>query len=338
MNRRYHGLWGLVLLSCIFLPLLESRAAEIRLGVPVPEKSRECQLLRDQAERIKTQTQGRIDILLRFMKEDQMMAGEMVKNGELDGCLAIEPDFPFLGLGQQSRVYAIPFLFSGSDDVEALRSTLDPLLLESMDNDDVKAVDFVDLGFMYFCSANSLATSDEWKNQLFWLPAADLLVTRLLKATELRFSNIAFKRVLNSLENGEIQGVLSPLPLVIMKRWHTRLKFVYRSPVVYSYGIWAIDRRLIDRFDTAEREAFSTALRELGKTLEKAGQQRYESSVKVLDRYGIVFIEPTSALSARWQEWLQGWLPEVQQELNLSVPVMRRLTEYIESRKETEHE
>ncbi len=333
MSGKSYGLWSFVILSYLFLLLQNSIAAEFHIGVPVPEKTKEYQLLLDRVKLINTQTNGRIAITLHFFTENQAPFGEMVKKGQLDGCLAIETDFSSLGLRKESLVYALPFLFSSSDDVAALRSKLDIPLLKSMSNDEMKAVGFVDFGFIYMGSTESLAAPESWKKQRFWLPASDGFTARCLQSTGLQFSTVEFKRVLNELKNDEIQGVLAPLPLVIMKRWHTQLKCVYRVPVVYSYGIWTVNRNRIAGLDGADSNAFYAALEELGETLEKAMQQRYESSVKVLERYGITFIDPIPAISAEHYGWLRGWLPEVQKELKLSTMMMQHVRNYVYDRK-----
>ncbi len=334
MSRKCYGKWCLAVWGCFFLLLQNSSAAEIHLGVPIPEKTREHQLLIDQVTRIKAQTQGRIDLRLHFSQEGQAGVGKMVKKGQLDGCLAIETDFSKLGLGEESLVYALPFLFRDSDDVAILRAQLDVPLLENMSNDTVTAVGFVDLGFLYFAaSSKDLATAENWPEQRFWLPLSDGFAGRRLRSTQLQLSNFEFKRVLDALKNDEVQVVLAPLPLIIMKRWHTRLRCVYSTPIVYSYGIWTVNKSLVDGLDSADSKALYACLQELGRTLEKAVHQRYESSLKVLERYNITFINPSPALSAQHYSWLQSWLPTVQQELNLSARVMQYLTSYVDLRR-----
>ncbi len=324
-GKYYSFLTALLFTISILLPQ-NSLAVDIRIGVPVPEKTKEYQLMLDQVDRIRTESEGKINIELHFMKDQQSRFGERVVTGELDGCLAIETDFASLGLGPESLAYSLPFAFPSREKVIEVRTGLDEMLLKNMSNNDVEAIDFVDFGFMYFGSSKDLSTLDEWKQQVFWLPDADSAAIRELKSTGLQFRQLEVKKVLNDLKSAQVDGVLAPLPLLIMKRWHTCLKYIYRVPVAYSYGIWTLHNQFLAALSVEEKNEVSARLKELGNTLENAFQQRTDNAEKVLQRYGIQFIEPVAEITAQEQLWLKQWLSGEQNELKLSETVLQALS------------
>lgn len=319
--------WVLIFVFCLFVVSPKSgMAVNVRIGVPVPEKTKEYKLLQERAERIRLESDGGITIELSFMKDERSRFGEMVAAQELDGCLALETDFTALNLGPQSLAYSLPFLFTSRQQAVSVRAKLDTILLENMGGEMVEALGFVDFGFMYLASSKKLSTREDWTKQVFWLPEAESIVIRGLKSTELQFRQFEVKRVLNDLKSGRVDGVLGPLPLMIMKRWHTALKTVYASPVAYSYGIWTVDKQFFSKLTGEKQHDLAAALNSLGAELERAFSQRTNNAQKVLQRYGIEFVEPDHEVVKQQRAWLQQWIPQAQRELKLSEDILQILT------------
>ncbi len=278
-------------------------ALDFRIGLPFPENIREYQLMVDEAKRISIETDGEINFIFSFLTDRKKTFGEDVRDGILDGCLALESDFRALTDSSAPFVYGLPFLFTSREDVEKVRRKLDDQLLEEMGKGSVTPFSFVDFGYSYLVSTKPVDTVQQVEEIVVWAPPVDSVVTAGVKAAGFSFSVAGGKEVLNGLKEGLIDAVVAPLPLIIMKRWHTRLKHVLIWPVAYSYGIWVVSDTTLKKLSAPEKAALQNAFQALGEKLEKAIEKRNKSAEKVMKRYKANFVVPSAALALQWKRY-----------------------------------
>lgn len=293
-------LFLLIFVGLVFVTTICS-AKDWKLGVPVPENSREQQMMLAEAENISAATEGRVNLVFSFFADQQENFGKEVSEGRLDGCLAVERDFSRLGFTPAAFAYSLPFAFSSQQEVDKVRKQFDSEILQELSSGDYTAVSFAGFGFAYLALTGKAQDEDALKEMKIWMPPVESAVTGAIDATPLNLVQSEVREVANGLKTGSIQGLISPLALDIMKRWHTRIRTVFATPVVYSYGVWVVRDQATSSLSAAEQKELFDAIKTVASKLDGAVAARNESSVKVMKRYKVEFVELSPEMSVEWQ-------------------------------------
>ena len=318
---------GWFLLFLVFLPH-DVMALELVIGMPLFEQSKEYTLLVEETRRIADQTNGVINISIYSLADKKAEFGPKVLDKSLDGCLALEYDFETLGLGPDAYVYGFPFLFQSFEQMKLLRQELDDHILEAISQGPTTALGFVNFGFTYLVLGPdiSLARPEQWSGLKIWVPeivsvSTDLDMVGFQKVTA------DAKMVLAGLEDSSIEAVIAPLPVVIMKRWHTRIATVFGYPLAYTSGIWVFNDSVVNSLAEQEYELLKSSLQQLGQLLGSTFESREQSAKKVFARYGIESTNPTDEMTKQLKSWSREYYKNLPEKSKPSPYVVTKLQE-----------
>ncbi|THB77808.1 MAG: hypothetical protein D6B25_05860 [Desulfobulbaceae bacterium] len=315
----------LLLLFSLDVQPAVSSDGDLTLGVPFPENTREHTLLFEEIQRINQDSEEGLTISLRFVKDQNDSLADMAVSGELAGLLAVEHDFRTLGLDPDGLLYGLPFTFISENQVASVRSALDPFVLQRLSDGSFTALKIVGFGFMHLVSAKPLTTISDWQSQTIWVPPVDSVSTSGISGIGMTVSMNDPKEVLMGLKSKEIDGLISPLPLLVLKRWHTRMKHIFPYPIAYSYGIWLIEDGRFNELSYGQRRELTESIKKLSLLMSNALSDRSTGAVKVLQRYRIVFAEPENSFAEQWPSFFQQSLENLDVGVRPSAKALEKL-------------
>ncbi len=289
------GIWFLFLFS-----LNRLTAEELRIGTILPEKTKEWGLCKDAFDAFAGSTEGRLNISLVTFDSRTGGVARAVLEGRLDGGLIMGLDlFEF---SRDASVYAFPFTFTSAEQAGFVRQKMDNYILKSINSGLCEAVGFVDGGFSYAVSSNPLSSPGEWLKRTIWVPdMGDTYV--LFPDVGLTVKKLPVNEVRKGFKSDSIDTVVAPLPLVIIRRWHTSTAHVFDAPVMFNYGIWVLRKDIMEKLDGDTRGDLIKKTGILADELSGAIRERNDEARRVLESWQHRFEPMESGMRAQWKAW-----------------------------------
>ena len=268
-------------------------ATQIKIATLAPQNSQWATDFAAGSAEIKERTEGRV--ILKFYWGGAQGATAKVlqkmKIGQLHGGTFSPTDFqkqfPELNL------YGLPFVFQSEDEVNYVRSFLDPQLEEKFEELGYVSFGFASGGFAIIMSNEPVRGHTDLKGKKIWLPEGDLISFEAMKALQLTPYPSSLTNVLTGLQTGLIDVVAIPPAVAVALQWHTKVKYVTRVPVLYVMGFMGIQKKAFARLDPADQEIVREVMSGVYTKVGERSMQESENAVEALMSVGLEMVEPT---------------------------------------------
>ena len=300
----------LLLALTIVLAGAQAQALTLKIATISPDGTVWMKELRKAAADIKQQTSGRVKLrfypggvmgndknVLRKMRVGQLHGGAMVGGGLGE----IYPD---------SQIYSLPFAFRNTDEVDFVRARMDGDLMQGLYERGYVSFGLAEAGFAYLMSNKPISGIADLDDRKVWVPEGDAISQMAFEAVGVSPISLPLPDVLTALQTGLIDTVgASPIGAIALQ-WHTRVKYVTDTPLMYLYGILIIDRKAFERIKPDDQEIVRAALTDVFKRLNEINRQENEQARHALAGQGIEFIQPSAEEKARWDSAIRDRLIE----------------------------
>jgi TRAP-type C4-dicarboxylate transport system substrate-binding protein len=268
-------------------------ATQIKIATLAPQNSQWATDFTAGAAEIKERTEGRV--ILKFYWGGAQGATAKVlqkmKIGQLHGGTFSPTDFqkqfPELNL------YGLPFVFQSEDEVNYVRSFLDPQLEERFEELGYVSFGFASGGFAIIMSNEPIRGHADLKGKKIWLPEGDLISFEAMKALQLTPYPSSLTNVLTGLQTGLIDVVAIPPAVAVALQWHTKVKYVTRVPVLYVMGFMGIQKKAFARLDPADQEVVREVMSGVYTKVGERSLRESDNAVEALMSVGLEMVEPT---------------------------------------------
>ena len=300
----------LLLALSIVLAGAQAQALTLKIATISPDGTVWMKELRKAAADIKQQTSGRVKLrfypggvmgndknVLRKMRVGQLHGGAMVGGGLGE----IYPD---------SQIYSLPFAFRNTDEVDFVRARMDDDLMQGLYERGYVSFGLAEAGFAYLMSNKPISGIADLDDRKVWVPEGDAISQMAFEAVGVSPISLPLPDVLTALQTGLIDTVgASPIGAIALQ-WHTRVKYVTDTPLMYLYGILIIDRKAFERIKPDDQEIVRAALTDVFERLNEINRQENEQARHALAGQGIEFIQPSAEEKARWDSAIRDKLIE----------------------------
>ncbi len=289
---------------------------ELKIATIAPDGSHWMQEMRAAAAEIKSKTDGRV--VLKYypggVMGDDAQVLRKVRIGQLQGGA-------FTSGGLASRynglnLYGLPLLFRSLDEVDYVRSRMDPILAQGLEKAGFVSFGFVEGGFANLMSKTPVRGVDDMRRRKVWVPEGDQINFTAMQSLGLSPVVLPVTDVLTGLQTGLLDIVAASPSVALVLQWHTKVDYLTDLPVVYSMGVFAIDARAWMRIDEADRKTASAILTKTMHGLDEAARSDNSSALAELRKAGvkIVHVEPDA-------------LAELRREMNAVYPELEKRPE-----------
>jgi TRAP-type C4-dicarboxylate transport system substrate-binding protein len=300
-------------------------AAEIKIATVAPDGSHWMQQMRAGAEEIKTRTAGRVFLkfypggvmgndaqVLRKVRVSQLQGGAFAAGGLAER---------FNGL----NLYGIPLLFRSLDEVDAVRARLDPKLMAGLEQAGFVSFGFVEGGFANLFSNEPIHSVSEMRRKKVWVPDGDQISFLAMQELGLSPVTLPVTDVLTGLQTGLIEITFASPVVALVLQWHTKVKFITRLPVSYSFGIFAIEKEAFGRLAADDQKTVREVMTKTMSGLDKEARDENERANDTLLKAGLKPVEVGAADLDTWRHTIEGIYPQLRSRPDINAELFDEL-------------
>ncbi len=294
--RAVNGLIGILLFSTA------AHATDFKIATVAPEGSQWMQEIRAAAASIKAATDGRVVVKLYgggvMGNEKQVL--RKIRIGQLQGGA-----FTAGGIAEKYAdivIYGLPLIFANQAEVDYVRQRMDPILVKGLEQSGFVSFGFAGGGFARIFANRPVDATESMRGQKIWVPEGDRVSTAAMEALHLSPVALPVTDVLTGLQTGLLDVVAAPPVAVIALQWHTRVKYMTNTPLMYTMGVMAIDAQAFGKLSSADQATFRDTMTTVYKHLDEKSAADDEAAQKALFTSGIKPVEAREADVKSWRE------------------------------------
>lgn len=280
-----------VLLICSSLAAAQT---QLKIATLAPQNSSWAKEFRAGAKEIETRTDGRVKLKFYWggAQGAESKVLQKIKIGQLHGGTFSPTDF-------QERypdvnIYGLPFFFETHDEVEYVRTHVDPKLQQGFEDLGFQTYGFASGGFAYILSNEPVSSLDDLRGKKVWMPEGDLISYEAMNSLQLSPVPLPITDVLTGLQTGLIDIVAIPPVVALALQWHTKVKYVTQIPVLFAMGFMAIDDRALRRVSAEDKSTVAEVLTAVYAKVDAGSENEGQQAMQALLGVGIRTVEPES--------------------------------------------
>ncbi len=292
-----------ILLLCLLaIPALQVQALTLKIATISPDGTTWMKEMRKGAALIKERTEGRVK--LRFYPGGVMGSDKNVlrkiRIGQLHGGAMTGG-----GLEQiyfDSQIYSLPFAFRSYAEVDYVRSRMDDTIIQGLRKRGYEAFGLAEGGFAYLMSNTPIRRNDDLRGHKIWVPEGDTMSQLVFKAAGISPIPLPLPDVLTGLQTGLIDTVATSPVGAIALQWHSRVKYVTDTPLMYLYGVLIIQHRAFARLKPGDQAVVRSVLEDTFRRLDHIAREENRQARAALQAQGIQFVSPLPGEQEHWYE------------------------------------
>jgi len=282
-----------MLVWILALPASANQRITLKIATIAPDGTTWMLEMRSGAEEIARRTDGRVKFrfypggvmgndksVLRKLRIGQLQGGAITGGG----LALIDPN---------TLIYSLPFTFRSESEVDYARARMDPVLIESLEDAGFFTLGFVEGGFAYLMSSAPLHGMEDLRGRKVWIPEGDRISRAVFEDMNISPIPLPLPDVLTGLQTGLIDTVGASAIGAIALQWHTRIKYVTDTPLLYLYGALLIDRRAFSKLDAKDQLVVREVMSEIATRLKRQTREDDRKARQALKNQGITFVTPS---------------------------------------------
>lgn len=275
----------------LLLSFSSAQALDLKIATIAPDGTSWMQEMRRGASEIAQRTDGRVVFkfypggtmgndknVLRKIRAGQLQGGAITGGGLAE----VYPD---------NQIYNLPLIFRSYQEMDYVRSKMDALITKGLEQRGFISFGLAEGGFAYLMSSHPIRNIDDLKNEKVWVPEGDTISRSMYQALGVSPVPLPLTDVLTGLQTGLITTVGGSPTGAIALQWHTKLKYVTDVPVMYFYGILAVDRKAYLKISPSDQVVVREVMQGVFNKLNRQIRQDNENARKVLQQQGVEFVQ-----------------------------------------------
>lgn len=288
--------------AIIFLLSSTLEARTFKIATILPDGTVWMDKLRNGAKVIQEKTNNRVKFKFYtggVMGSDKSMLKKM-RIGQLHGGAITGGGLAHIDPGTQ--IYSLPFMFHNLNEVDFVRKTVDPLIVDGLQKKGLITLGISEGGFAYFMSSYPVRTVEDLKKLKNWVPEGDNISQTMYETVGITPVPLGLADVYTGLQTGLIDTVGSNPTGAIAFQWHTKLKYVTDIPLIYIIGAFVMDAKAFDKIKPEDQVIVKQVMSEVFKELNAINRASDLKARAALKQQGLEFIKPTDAEIRHWRE------------------------------------
>lgn len=291
----------LLIMALVTLP---AQATTFKIAALFPDGSSWMQKMRAGADKIKTETQGRVKFKFYpggVMGDDKAVIRKM-KIGQLQGGALMGGSLSHAF--SDNQVYSLVLKYQSREEIEYVRGFVDPLIMQGLEKSGFVSFGLMGSGFSYIMSTKSpVANVSALRKLKTWIPANDAAALEAVKAFKVNPITLPLGDVLAGLQTGLIDTVaISPIGAIILQ-WHTQIKYITELPILYSFGTLVLNKKDFKKISAADQKIVHAVLASITQAADKQNIKDNGAALTALRNQGIEFIRPSAAELDEWNKY-----------------------------------
>ncbi|MDE0455403.1 MAG: TRAP transporter substrate-binding protein DctP [Gammaproteobacteria bacterium] len=296
-----------------------SAQTTLKIATVTPEGSAWMRDMRAAAAEIGERTDGQVQVKFYGggVMGDDLRVLRKIRVGQLQG--AVLTSSALAGRYPDVLQYGLPLLFRSRDEMLFVRQRFDPVLADGLLDSGYETFGFGSLGFARIMSGkNPVVRLEDARGLKIWVPEGDDIGLSAMRSVGLAPVQLPISDVLVGLQTGLVEVIVTPPSGAILLQWHTRLRYVTDFPVVFAFGLLAMDRRAFGRLSEPHQAVVREVFGALAAQLDRRDAQENLEAGQALKNSGLEYLAPTSDEVLRWRRAFTRIYPELVREAGMS--------------------
>lgn len=290
---------------------LISKPIIIKLATLAPEGTEYYNLLLEMGQRWQEETNGEIILriypngvvgresdTIRKMRIGQIQASAMSSIGLAD-------------LTDQIQAFTIPMVFKDYDDVEKVKEVMFDDISNGLSESGFKLLFLVDIGWVYWFSANEIAVPEDLRNAKIYTTAGDYVTVELFKRFGFNAIPVSETDILTSLQTGMINSMQTVPILSLSSGWFALMPNMLDLKWAVFIGAVIIDERVWSKIRPEHQKVMMEVAQEIGKKYQENGRKTDAQAIEMMKKYGMKVKTPTDEELKIWEDFKEKIIPDV---------------------------
>ncbi len=300
-----------IFLLIICSGMLISKPIIIKLATLAPEGTEYYNLLLEMGQRWQEETNGEIILriypngvvgresdTIRKMRIGQIQASAMSSIGLAD-------------LTDQIQAFTIPMVFKDYDDVEKVKEVMFDDISNGLSESGFKLLFLVDIGWVYWFSANEIAVPEDLRNAKIYTTAGDYVTVELFKRFGFNAIPVSETDILTSLQTGMINSMQTVPILSLSSGWFALMPNMLDLKWAVFIGAVIIDERVWSKIRPEHQKVMMEVAQEIGKKYQENGRKTDAQAIEMMKKYGMKVKTPTDEELKIWEDFKEEIIPDV---------------------------
>ena len=290
---------------------LLSKPIVIKLATLAPEGTEYYNLLLEMGQRWQEETNGEVMLriypngvvgresdTIRKMRIGQIQASAMSSIGLAD-------------LTDQIQAFTIPMGFKDYDDVEKVKDAMFDDISDGLSDSGFKLLFLVDIGWVYWFSADEVAVPEDLKNAKIYTTAGDYVTVELFKEFGFNAVPVSETDILTSLQTGMINTVQTVPILSLSSGWFALMPNMLDLKWAVFIGAVIVDERVWSKIRPEHQKVMMEIAQEIGEKYKETGRRTEAQAIKIMEENGMKIKTPTAEELEIWEDFKEEIMPDV---------------------------
>ena len=290
---------------------LLSKPIVIKLATLAPEGTEYYNLLLEMGQRWQEETNGEVMLriypngvvgresdTIRKMRIGQIQASAMSSIGLAD-------------LTDQIQAFTIPMGFKDYDDVEKVKDAMFDDISDGLSDSGFKLLFLVDIGWVYWFSADEVAVPEDLKNAKIYTTAGDYVTVELFKEFGFNAVPVSETDILTSLQTGMINTVQTVPILSLSSGWFALMPNMLDLKWAVFIGAVIVDERVWSKIRPEHQKVMMEIAQEIGEKYKETGRRTEAQAIKIMEENGMKIKTPTAEELKIWEDFKEEIMPDV---------------------------
>ncbi len=294
-------------------------AQTLKIATVTPEGSAWMRDMRAAGAEIGERTGGEVQVKFYGggVMGDDLRVLRKIRTGQLQG--AVLTSSALAGRYPNVLQYGLPLMFRSREEMLFIRRRFDPVLEQGLRDSGYETFGFGSLGFALIMSGRKpVVRLEDARGLKIWVPDGDDIGLRAMRSVGLAPVQLPVSDVLVGLQTGLVEVIVTPPSGAILLQWHTRLRYVTDFPVVFAFGLLAMDRRAFGRLSESNQAIVREEFGVLAAQLDRRDAQDNREATQALKNSGLEYLALTSEEILRWRQAFTEIYPELVREAGIS--------------------
>jgi TRAP-type C4-dicarboxylate transport system substrate-binding protein len=205
------------------------------------------------------------------------------------------------GAYRDVQAYHLPIIFNSLDEVDYVRSRMDPTLVKGMYEGGFVTFGLAEGGFAYIMSKQPILSTEDLRKQKVWIPADDPISLETAAVFEVKPIPLGIPEVRTALQTGMIDTITTSPIAAIALQWHTQVNYISDTPLIYLYAVLAIDRQAFERISVEDQVVVRQVMEPVWKKIDQKNRLDNTTAFNALKNQGIRVVKPQLEEQRRWK-------------------------------------
>jgi TRAP-type transport system periplasmic protein len=283
----------------------------VKMATLVPEGSSWHLILKENAEKWKTLSGGRVVVRLYAggVAGDDTDVVRKMRLGALNAGVLTE-----VGIAEiDPSVYAlsVPMMYSSYEEVDYVLDKMRATLEARLEARGFVALNWIDGGWSHLFAQRPVTVPDDLKPLKLFTPARDPAAVEIYKAAGFNPVPLPTTELATALQTGLVTALQVPPQVAVITQYYTHAKYMTDLKWLLLLGATVISKPTWEKIPADLRPALLEATREAGNRLRAEVRQGGDRDVEAMKKRGLVVVPVDARARELWRKAAENAYPKV---------------------------